>query len=423
MPRKPKPPPKPKRRAPNTGSVMVRKDGRVAVYFPKDLAPKRLPVYGPAKGQSFTSAAAATAWLDAEVVRRRTPHSTTLDEALGSYLARWWKTHAPGWPSRTAKNYARMLKHFGSIGDVTLRALMTHDDIRSALAAMQTGTWRRKKRNKGGALVEHGPAYPYAPSTIQQARGTLHTALEDLVPHILPYNPVKRVKLSRQQSQGQPVWDAEQVDLFEATAREMRPDLYFAYRLVLRRALRRGEVLAISATDIDTRRRLLMVEETAGDVVGETGETKGRKRREIPLGELLDDARWHRGRQLHPSDWMFPGQKPGKPFSLGQFNLVTNQICDAAGLPRITPKDMRATAATILLDQNVSLARVSRLLGHSTIAITAKFYDRILRSPQSRVDQLATDFDEAFKRASEAVSGSNPDVEVSPKVSDESATR
>lgn len=419
------PPPKPTRRPANMGSVIVRADGRIAVRLPKDLDPDRKLRYGPGQRKPWQSVDEATVWLDATIVagRSKSPEHAGADELLGAYLLRWWKLGSQRWPKRTADSYLRSIRHFRILGDTRVGDL-THEHVLSALAAIGRSRWRRHRRGKDGKHVAHGPSYPYTVSTIRQARSVFHTALEELVPHVLPFNPCKRATMARQQPTTMTVWDAEQLDRFEAKVLEIRPDLYFPIRLVTRRALRRGEVLAVESDDLDMRRRVVTIDETAGDRAGETGDTKGRRLRDIPLGELAGEAQLHLAkRRSRPSRWMVPGRTVDKPFSMRQFDVVVKQIAEVAGLPPITPKDMRATAATILLDQNVSLARVSRLLGHSSIAVTSRFYERAVTTSQARIDQLATDFDAAFRRASDAVTEPETASEVSAEVSDESATR
>lgn len=407
------------------GTVAVRSDGRIFVRLPKDLDPDRRPRYGPGDRSRWPSVEAATAWLDAAIVAGRTPPGDHggKDELLRAYLARWWQAGKERWPARTSSIYRRSVLRFRMLGDTRLGDL-THEHILAALAALGRARWRRHKRGPGGRTVEHGPGYPYAPSTILQSRSVLATALEELVPHVLPFNPCKRATLGRQQPATARVWDAEQLDHFEATVLELRPDLYFPIRLVTRRALRRGEVLAIRSDDLDMRRRVVTIDETAGDRAGETGDTKGRRVRDVPLGDLAADAQLHLAkRRSRPSRWLVPGRSMDNPFSVRQFNVAVKQLVEAAGLPPITPKDMRATAATILLDQNVSLVRVSRLLGHSSVAVTSKFYERAVRTTQARIDQLAADFDGAFERASGAVSDREDAERVSAEVSREASTR
>lgn len=428
---KPKRPnqPKPSRRAPGTGSVGVRANGRVFAKLPKDLDPRQRARYGPGGRRRFADVGEATAWLGAEIARLRDPARRGLgrDEPFGAYVVRWHRDLG-AIPARTADNYHRALLHFVDLAPVTVGEL-THELIQAVVARLQRSTWRRKKR-VNGKLVPYGPAYPYKTSSVKMLLSVLANALEHLVPHVLPVNPARRVKVARVQQPQQPVWDAGQADRFLAVALAHRPDLYVGLLLILRRALRRGEVLALALDDVDERRRLLRVDETAGIKTGETGDTKGRQVRHVPLSdELLDAIRAHRKRQQRPTLWLFPGREPGKPLSLRAFNAACTEIVRMAGLPPITPKDMRATAATILLDQNVSLARVSRLLGHSTIAVTASFYDRILANKQQRVDELAKELDEAFTRASaqawqaEAATGAEPAPGASLEVSGEMPTR
>jgi integrase len=422
-----KKPEKPKRRTAGSGSVGTRGDGRVFAKLPKDLDQKQLPHYGPGKRRRFADLAEATAWLDAEIYRLRNPtaRSVSLREPLGAYLGRWYDNNSPSMPSRTAKSVRESLKHFRGIGDVPVGDL-TPEVIQGAVARLQTGTWRRKK-HVNGRLVPFGPSHSYKPKTIRKTCAILRAALESLVPHMLPYNPAGKIRLVHEQQDDQPVWDAQQADLFLETAQRMRPEMALAWTLVLRRALRRGEVLALQLADIDEKRRLLVVDDTAGELAGETGDTKGRKRREIPLSaELLLAVRAHRKQMTRASRWLFPGRSPDKPLSLRAFSEMAERFIEAAKLPRITPKDMRATAATILLDQNISLARVSRLLGHSNTAVTAKFYDRILKLRDDRIIQLADEFDAAFQRASNAAKNDGPTElphsEVSLEVSSDAVT-
>jgi integrase len=48
-----------------------------------------------------------------------------------------------------------------------------------------------------------------------------------------------------------------------------------------------------------------------------------------------------------------------------------------AGLPRIRFHDLRHTAATVLLEQNVHPKLVQEMLGHATIAVTLDLYSHV----------------------------------------------
>ncbi|MEX2137216.1 MAG: site-specific integrase [Chloroflexota bacterium] len=62
-------------------------------------------------------------------------------------------------------------------------------------------------------------------------------------------------------------------------------------------------------------------------------------------------------------------------------STVTHQfqaLLAEAGLPRIRFHDLRHSCATLLLNDGVPLHTVSRLLGHSQIAITADTYGHLV---------------------------------------------
>jgi len=313
--RKPSPPVvQPTRRRRGSGSVAVRSDNRVVVTLPTDLDPERRPLYSPpGSRRAWESAEQAARWLDAEVARRRNPapERATADEQLGAYLARWFRLYSPTWPYRTATAYRQSLRLFAGIATVRL-ADLTHEVVQGALARLQQATWRRTCRD-GTPTSE---PRPYSARTLQQARTALGLALEGLVPDVLPHNPVRRTRLGRRQPPTQPVWDGAQAERFLAAAERHAPALALAYRLILHRGLRRGEVLALRWADLDEQRAVLVIDETAGERAGEVGDTKGRRSREIPLSrDLLARLLAHRSAQTRLTPWVFANPATGQPWS------------------------------------------------------------------------------------------------------------
>jgi integrase len=386
-----KQPAPPKRRPRNTGSVFVRaSDQRIGAILPPDLDPKRRPVYGWGKGRPFTDAGDAAAWLAAEVARLRdpTPGGATRREPLGAYLARWYALHAPGWPERTASAYAVSLRRFGAIGDVPLGEL-THEHIQGVIAHLQATTWAYRRRDGRPT----SPARRYAPSTIAHARSTLRLALADLVPEILPANPVARTRLGRRQPYQGPVWSEGQAARFVEQAGLLRPDLALALELIVRRALRPGEALALRWDDVDERRRLLRIDATQGARKGLAGDTKGRRVRRVPLSaHLLARLAEHRAHRSVASPWVFAAPD-GDPWSRETLRALAKRAMAAAGLPPIGVRDLRATCATVALGEGVPLPVVSALLGHASTAITASRYARVI---EGRLDEAAALIDRAL---------------------------
>ena len=62
------------------------------------------------------------------------------------------------------------------------------------------------------------------------------------------------------------------------------------------------------------------------------------------------------------------------PRSMTSFNNAVIKLCKRNGLPRISVHSLRHMYATILLEQEVPLAKISALLGHSSVNTTFEYY-------------------------------------------------
>ena len=71
-------------------------------------------------------------------------------------------------------------------------------------------------------------------------------------------------------------------------------------------------------------------------------------------------------------------QPNGKPHSSTSMNAYLKKVCMKNGLPEITVHGLRHLYATILIEQGVALAKISALLGHSSIHTTFDFYCDVL---------------------------------------------
>lgn len=71
-------------------------------------------------------------------------------------------------------------------------------------------------------------------------------------------------------------------------------------------------------------------------------------------------------------------QSNGKPHSLSSLNTYLKRLCLRNGLPPISVHGLRHMFATILLERNVSIAKISALLGHNSIHTTFEFYCEIM---------------------------------------------
>lgn len=131
-----------------------------------------------------------------------------------------------------------------------------------------------------------------------------------------------------------------------------------------------------------------LVREPDGNCIGARLQVKGGAYRDLPLtGELSDSLReWFaflesfKGVRLRGgavafagSPLVFPG-RDGGPFSNQAFNARIKRACERAGVPVISAHPLRHTAATLLLNERgAHLRDVQALLGHKSLATTARY--------------------------------------------------
>jgi hypothetical protein len=130
--------------------------------------------------------------------------------------------------------------------------------------------------------------------------------------------------------------------------------------------LRRGELVAASVADYDCDERTLVVPLS-----------KGRKSRVIPLPPDLcaDIDAWLTVRPPGKHRGLLT-TRTGRPLSTTCIYRALHRAVKAAGLEGrgITPHVLRHTAATLVLRSSRDLVATSRLLGHSSVAVTGDTY-------------------------------------------------
>ena len=129
---------------------------------------------------------------------------------------------------------------------------------------------------------------------------------------------------------------------------------------------RRGEVVGARLTDYNQSEGTLTVVMS-----------KGRRSRIVPLPSDLgaDIDAWLQVRPERGHDYLLT-TRTGKPLSMKCVYRALASIVGHAGLGerRITPHTLRHTAATLILRSSGDLLATSRLLGHSSVAVTGDVY-------------------------------------------------
>ena len=130
--------------------------------------------------------------------------------------------------------------------------------------------------------------------------------------------------------------------------------------------LRASEVISLKASDIDSARMVIRVEQG-----------KGRKDRYVMLSpHLLDLLRvwWKAAR---PQGWLFPGRDPVQPLTTRQLNRACHAAAQMAEIGKtVSLHTLRHSFATHLLEQKTDIRVIQVLLGHKKLDTTA-LYTRV----------------------------------------------
>jgi len=127
--------------------------------------------------------------------------------------------------------------------------------------------------------------------------------------------------------------------------------------------LRISEAVHLTIPAIDSQRMVLRVEQG-----------KGRKDRYVMLSpKLLEILRewWHLRRPRH---WLFPGDRPGCPITTHAVTRACQHARRRSGIPKpITPHALRHAFAVHLLEAGTDVRTIQMLLGHRSLATTARY--------------------------------------------------
>ena len=143
--------------------------------------------------------------------------------------------------------------------------------------------------------------------------------------------------------------------------------------------LRISEAVALTPPTVDSKRMVIRVEQG-----------KGQKDRYVMLSPKLLEVLRAWWRVERPKDWLFPGDMPGQHitrYAVEQECQKARRICK---IPKpITPHSLRHAFAVHLLEQGTDVRTIQLLLGHRSLATTAKY----LRIATSKVCSTSSPLD------------------------------
>jgi integrase/recombinase XerD len=143
--------------------------------------------------------------------------------------------------------------------------------------------------------------------------------------------------------------------------------------------LRVSEAIALTPPAIDSKRMVVRVEQG-----------KGMKDRYVMLSPKLLEILRSWWRVERPEHWLFPSDMPGQHIGRSAVEQECQKAHGICKIPKpITPHSMRHAFAVHLLEQGTDVRTIQLLLGHRSLATTAKY----LRIATSKVCSTSSPLD------------------------------
>jgi site-specific recombinase XerD len=127
--------------------------------------------------------------------------------------------------------------------------------------------------------------------------------------------------------------------------------------------LRISEAIALQAPHIDSQRMMIRVEQG-----------KGQKDRYVMLSPKLLEILRQWWRQERPQHWLFPGGIPGRHITRGAVERACQEVLQRCRISKpVSTHTMRHCFAVHLLEQGTDVRTIQLLLGHRSLATTARY--------------------------------------------------
>ncbi|GAB3544352.1 site-specific integrase [Arthrobacter tumbae] len=378
------------------------------VEFPPGPDGKRLRV----RESGFPDAATAKDARDAAVKAYKlgTLETDRRKETTGAYLTRWLEAKETARTIRpaTIKSYRGHLTNYllPNIGRVRLTDLKAAD-IDGMLV-------RIRKAN-----ADKPPNQQVSASTERRIVATLRSAVRDaLRTGQLHRDPTIGAHVAKEAGERRDVWTPEQFARFRSWmevqaeggtgnshVERLAPLVLFAVGT----GMRLGEVCGLRWSDVDLDAGHLTVRQQAQlqgrEIRFQPVKTKAGQDRWVPVAGWVPDVlkawkaqqgrerlvageAWSNGQGLVFTDAL------GFPLNPNNVSKTFGRMAERAGLPKVVFHSLRHLAATIMLQNGLPLPVVSRILGHSTITVTADLYFDVVKDKR-----LNDDVSAAYARA------------------------
>jgi integrase len=297
---------------------------------------------------------------------------------VGAYLDEWLADRARTVELNTLAGYARWIGHIKRCPLATLPLdRITPRDLEQAYHYLQDtpAAWDR----------------PLSPQSVRHVHAVLQNALNDAKRHrLIDDNPALAAKPPRGQSPKVAVPSIEQLGAFLDSLTATNPEMADLAQVIVGTGLRRSEALGLRWQDIDWAGQRITIAQVVIEHAGKYSIRRGTKsiagQRTIGVAadllavlrrqqDRVAELRLKIGRFWQDHDLVFPATEGG-PRCPAVITQAFARAARRAGWPENSSPvhSLRHAAASHTLAAGVDLATLSKRLGHSSPAMTARVY-------------------------------------------------
>lgn len=320
--------------------------------------------------------------------------------------------------------------------DTTVEELLDHYIAHKKMVGLKATTERgydvaknRIVSAMGGFIAREVTAYQiecfvaemankYKSKTIRNTIGLLNSAYAHaLRTGQLANNPCQYVTLPKKNRPDIKVFSEHEVMAFFEALKDERIDYRVAYELCLLCGMRRSEVLGLKESDVNIPFKCVTISHTRHRVSGEmiVQDTKTEQsHRTLALPDIVvEDIKallLDHDREYKHTDYLIQDGF-GQPMNPSVLTNHIGEIEKRAGLPHISVHGLRHTFATMLNNEGIDIARISRELGHSNLSTTLNVYTHVFGGATASSRGIA----DALNKKVEKVAGSASELPLKEK--------
>lgn len=205
--------------------------------------------------------------------------------------------------------------------------------------------------------------------------GAINAAVEDEIIQQNKLNKAELPKIPKQnmdEVEGNYLTPEELEKLLKCVQKSFNIMRYTLILLLANTGMRRGEACALKWSDIDFEKKCIFIKNTR-DYLGQRSAKTDNSVRKVDLNnsiiaQLEKYLVWCKKHKLtlgiiHSSDDHVFISRTCNPISEDVANIVLSEVAELYDLKRITPHGLRHTFTTILIDNNVPVTTVAKLIG------------------------------------------------------------